>query len=284
MSSSATDTLLQRIFEVLLSRGRTTAKRLGQDTSLSPRLVRHGLTVLVQQNLIWHHTDPDTLATHYEANAGAAYNVVRTGKILDTIHHNYGEEAKFLVHNILVNGHLKVSELMQLKSPHAPNGVSPANPETNGAASETSGTADDEPDHAQHTFDLIAHLIAVGMLEPLNMRSLQPPEDVRAELDREIMKDYPSGLRGTKQKNEFNARSKEAWREVQDESKDLKRRLERDYMNGPTTKRRKLANGASANGFSAVNRDDVIDVSCYGLSMGPDYRTNMLAARHYSSS
>jgi DNA-directed RNA polymerase III subunit RPC3 len=215
---------------------------------------------LIQQNVIWHHTDPDTLVTHYEANAEAAYNLVRTGKILDTIHHNYGEEAKFLVHNILLNGHLKLSELMELGAQRPANGVTHAKAETNGAASETTSTAEEEPEHVQQTFDLIAHLIAVGILEPLNMRSLQPPEDVRAELDREIMKSYPSGLRGTKQKNEFNARSKEAWREVQDESKDLKARLERDYMNGPAIKRRKLANGAITNGFSAINRDDLIDV------------------------
>ncbi|KAM0815219.1 putative RNA polymerase III subunit RPC82-domain-containing protein [Seiridium cardinale] len=251
--------LPSRIFDVLLSKGRANVKQLGQDTSMTQRLVRHALAVLIQQNLIFHHTDSDTLVTRYEADPGAAYNLVRTGKILDAIHRGYGEEARDLVHQVMLNGHMSVSALMQLKSHGRINGTSHTNGHTNGASSETSAMPEDDYDRSQRTFDLLAHLIAVGILEPLTMRMLQTPEDMRAEIERDLMKDYPSGLRGTKQKNEFNAKSKQAWQEVLDESKDLKRRLEPDYLSGSAAKRRKLANGSRANGFSSTNRDEIIE-------------------------
>jgi DNA-directed RNA polymerase III subunit RPC3 len=231
--------------------------------SLNQRGLRRGLAVLIQQNLIFHHTDPDTSITHYEANPEVAYNLVRTGKILDTIHKNYGEEAKELVYNILLKGHMKVSEVMQLKSRGLMNGSAHANGHSNGTSSQTSATAEDEKNHAQETFDLLAYLIATGILEPLNMRMLQCPQDVRTEIDQDLMKQYPGGLRGSKQKTEFNQKAREAWREIQDESKDLKRKLEPDYLYGSGAKRRKLANGGRTNGFSAADRDDILDVSCF---------------------
>jgi DNA-directed RNA polymerase III subunit RPC3 len=250
----------QRIFDVLLSKGRSNVKQLGSDTSMNQRLVRHGLAVLVQQNLIFHHTDPDTLITRYEANSGAAYNLVRTGKILDAVHRGYGEEARDIVHRVMLNGHIDVSALLQNKYHGSGNGKPHVNGQANGTSSDASAAADEDHDPTQRTFDLIAHLIAVGILEPLTMRMLQPPEDVRAEIERDIMKEYPTGLRGTKQKNDFNAKTMQVWREVVDESRELKRRLEPDYLSLSAVKRRKLANGSRANGFSAINRDDIIEV------------------------
>lgn len=236
---------------------------------MNQRLVRHGLAVLIQQNLIFHHTDPDTSVTRYEANTEAAYNLVRTGKILDVIHRNYGDEARDVVHQVILNGHMTVGSLLHHTSHRSANGTIHTNGKTNGTSSETSTALEEDGDHTQRTFDLIAHLIAVGILEPLNMRMLQTPEDVRAEIEHDVMKDYPTGLRGTKQKNEFNARCMQAWREILDESKDLKQSLEADYLLSPGAKRRRLANGARNNNSSVINRDDIIHVSiadrCPGL-------------------
>ncbi|KAI0137456.1 RNA polymerase III subunit RPC82 [Xylariales sp. AK1849] len=252
--------LPSRIFGLLLSKGRANTRVLVQSISLNQRLIRRGLTVLIQQNLIFHHTDPDTHVTHYEANPEAAYNLVRTGKILDTVHRNYGEEAKSLVHHVFQNGHMKVSELIQLKPEDLPNGPSCINGEANGTSSEASATAENGSDQTQQTFDLIAHLIAVGILEPLGVRMLQTPQDIRTEIDRDIMKEYPNGLRGAKQKSEFTQKAKIAWTDILDEAKALKRRLEHDYLHSSGAKRRKLANGGRTNGFPTCNRDDVLEL------------------------
>ncbi|ETS79196.1 hypothetical protein PFICI_09049 [Pestalotiopsis fici W106-1] len=248
--------LPSRIFDVMLSKGRATLKQLGLHTSMNQRLVRHGLAVLIQQNLIFHHTDPDTNITHYDANPEAAYNLVRVGKILDAVHRGYGEEARGLVHQVIVNGHIDVATLMKHKSGGLMNGEAhQTNGHVNGTVSEPSTNNEDGHDHSQQTFDTIAHLIAIGILEPLNMRMLQPPDDVRVEIERDVMKEYPTGLRGTKQKNDYNAKTAQIFRAYMDESKRLRRELERDYLHlTPGVKRRKLENG-----HPTPSRDDIIE-------------------------
>ncbi|KAI4593742.1 RNA polymerase III subunit C82 [Pestalotiopsis sp. 9143b] len=244
-----------RIFDVLLSKGRTTLKQLALNTSMNQRLVRHGLVVLIQQNLIFHHTLPDTDVTHYEANVEEAYNIVRIGKILDAVHRGYGQLAKELVHRVLVNGHIRMDSLTKHKSAGLANGETRTNGHTNGAASESSTTEHEDGDQSQQTFDTIAHLIAVGILEPLNLDLLQPPDDLRAEIESDVMREYPTGLRGTKQKNDYNAKCAQIFRERTEVSKDLRRSLERDYLSAPA-KRRKLENG-----YSALDRDSIIEAS-----------------------
>ncbi|KAK6210897.1 RNA polymerase III subunit C82 [Pestalotiopsis sp. IQ-011] len=202
-----------RIFDVLLSKGRTTLKQLALNTSMNQRLVRHGLVVLIQQNLIFHHTLPDTDVTHYEANVEEAYNIVRIGKILDAVHRGYGQLAKELVHRVLVNGHIRMDSLTKHRSAGLANGEARTNGYTNGAASESSTTEHEDDDQSRQTFDTIAHLIAVGILEPLNLDLLQPPDDLRAEIESDVMREYPTGLRGTKQKNDYNAKCAQIFRE-----------------------------------------------------------------------
>ncbi|ORY63960.1 RNA polymerase III subunit RPC82-domain-containing protein [Pseudomassariella vexata] len=241
--------LPSRLFAVLLAKGRSTIKHLAQNTSMGPRMVRHGLVVLTQQNLIYHYTDPDTSITHFEANSEAAYNIVRHGKILNIIHRNYGEDSARLVHQVLNLGHVKISDLAkQYKTARQEPGT--ANGAANGISSDT---ADNDSDYEGEALDMVAQLIAVGILEPVNARTFQSPEDVRAGIEKDIMESYPSGVRGAKQKADFFQKSAEAWKEYQDESRELKRQLEGHYLFGPGAKRRKLANGSKTNGFKATN-------------------------------
>ncbi|KAI0162621.1 RNA polymerase III subunit RPC82-domain-containing protein [Pestalotiopsis sp. NC0098] len=261
-----------RIFDVLLSKGRTTLKQLALNTSMNQRLVRHGLVVLIQQNLIFHHTLPDTDVTHYEANVEEAYNIVRIGKILDAVHRGYGQLAKELVHRVLVNGHIRMDSLTKHKSAGLANGETRMNGHANGATSESSTTEHENDDLSQQTFDTIAHLIAIGILEPLNLDLLQPPDDLRAEIESDVMREYPTGLRGTKQKNDYNAKCAQIFRERTEVSKDLRRSLERDYLSAPT-KRRKLENG-----YSAIDRDSIIEP---GTILHVNYHKCMVELRNH---
>jgi DNA-directed RNA polymerase III subunit RPC3 len=211
------------------------------------RLVRHGLAVLVRQNLLFHHTDSESGVTFYEADAAAGYNLVRTGKILESVQSNYGAGAKSIVHDILVHGHMTVAEIARSYKKGHPKPKSLANGHANGASSELSGTAEDEEiDPADEAIETIARLVAIGILEPLNQRMFQSPEDLRAEVEKECMADYPTGLRGSKAKSDFIQKTNTLRREILDRSKILKRQLERDYLCGPRPKRRKLgSHGAS---------------------------------------
>lgn len=230
----------QRIFEVLLSKGRSTARQLAHLSSLGPRLARHGLAVLIQQNLIYHHTDPDTSITHYDANPRFAYDLVRNGKILEAVHHNYGERARRIVHMVMLSGHIRVSGLVK---------------EFRSRQHEDSSQGDLGVTDFE-IVDCAAHLVAVGILEPLSLRMLQAPQDIKAEVENEEMKKHTSGLRG-KQKDEHKNTVTATVRAILDESKDLKRKLEHQYVTGSDAKRRKLGDGGSANGFASADCKDV---------------------------
>ncbi|KAK6825042.1 hypothetical protein PG987_012536 [Apiospora arundinis] len=262
--------LPSRIFEILMSTGRSTVQQLARISSMSLRNVRHGLAVLVQQNLVYHYTDSDTSRTIYEANHYYAYNIVRNGKILDCVHRNYGEDAKRIVHLVMASGHMRVGSIVDT---YLKNHGKLAN-NFNGSADQTNGHEDDhEDDHpfddvvkeepqvsGHQVLDDIAHLIAIGILEPLSPKMLQSPEDIKSEVDKDHMKAYPSGLRG-KQKGEHETRVINTVREIRNRSQHLKMQLEPTYLYGSGAKRRKLANGDRTNGFSAANDNDAIEDS-----------------------
>ncbi|KAK8039064.1 hypothetical protein PG993_007475 [Apiospora rasikravindrae] len=257
--------LPSRIFEILLSSGRSTVQQLGRISSTSLRNVRHGLAVLVQQNLVYHYTDSENSRTIYEANHYYAYNIVRNGKILDCTHRNYGEAAKRIVHLVMASGHMRVGSIVDA---YLKNHGKPAN-NVNGSPEPTNGhesgddpfedAAEEEPQVSGHqVLDDIAHLIAIGILEPLSPKMLQSPEDIKSEVDKDLMKAYPSGLRG-KQKGEHESRVVNTVREIRNRSQHLKMQLEPTYLYGSGAKRRKLANGDRTHGFSAANDDDPIE-------------------------
>ncbi|KAK7977702.1 DNA-directed RNA polymerase III subunit RPC3 [Apiospora saccharicola] len=257
--------LPSRIFEILMSSGRSTVQQLARISSTGLRHVRHGLAVLVQQNLVYHYTDSDNSRTIYEANHYYAYNIVRNGKILDCVHRNYGEDAKRIVHLVMASGHMRVGSIVDayLKN-HGkiPNDANGSSDPSNGHVNDDDPfeiAAEEKPQVSGHQIlDDIAHLIAIGILEPLSPKMLQSPEDIKSEVDKDLMKAYPSGLRG-KQKGEHESRVVNTVREIRNRSQHLKMQLEPTYLYGSGAKRRKLANRDRGHGFSAANEDDPIE-------------------------
>ena len=76
-------------------------------------MVKHGLSVLVQQHLVLWYTSSDDLLTLYEANAAAAYCLVRYGKYINIAEAQVGEFAGKVVSNLLLLGHARVGDLVQ---------------------------------------------------------------------------------------------------------------------------------------------------------------------------
>ncbi|KAI5862264.1 RNA polymerase III subunit RPC82-domain-containing protein [Durotheca rogersii] len=255
--------LPSRIFADLLSRGRSTVAQLAQHTSLNQRQVRHGIVVLIQLNLVFHYTDADSGVTHYEANPRAAYNLARTGKILDMVRSKYGQHAHALVHEVLLNGHMRISELVEAweanraASKEAPNGSShnshshvTGNGLTNGAKGVEADDRNVDP--SDLPWDTLAQLLAAGILEPLSPTMYQPSQDLRSAIEQEVMADYPIGIRGSRQKDEFDKKVLEQLRAIQSASTKLKRKLEGYFGAGPSSKRRRLANGSTSRGFGGA--------------------------------
>ncbi|PGH06018.1 DNA-directed RNA polymerase III subunit rpc3 [Blastomyces parvus] len=106
--------LYSLIFSYLLYHGRQPLPRIVQNTRLSPRQVRHGLAVLIQQHLIYHYTSLDDGITYYEASWRTAYNLVRSGRILQFVEEKLGRYAGKVLSTILYLGHARVSYLETL--------------------------------------------------------------------------------------------------------------------------------------------------------------------------
>ncbi|KAI2468437.1 RNA polymerase III subunit RPC82-domain-containing protein [Annulohypoxylon bovei var. microspora] len=262
--------LPSRIFADLLARGRSSVAQLAHHTSVNQRQVRHGVAVLIQLNLIFHLTDQDTGITHYEANHHAAYNLVRMGKILDMVRTKYGHHAHYLVHEVLLQGHAKISDLVEASKNKRntrngtvngalQNGHNHVNGNVNGNGNGndiTNGSGDLEledsfTDPDDQAYDTLAQLIAAGILEPVMSTMYQSPQDLRSAAEQAYLADFPTGIRGSKQTAEFEKSVRERLKDNHKKTTYLKRRLEDEIMLGsnPNTKRRKLANGTMSNSY-----------------------------------
>ncbi len=81
-------------------------------TGLSLRQVQHGLSVLVQQQLVFWYTSAED-STVYEANTAVAYNLLRAGKYVQITEEQLGNFAAIIVSNLLLLGHARVGDLVQ---------------------------------------------------------------------------------------------------------------------------------------------------------------------------
>lgn len=103
---------VKRIFKILLRHGRLSIPALHHHAGLSPRLIKHGLSVLVQQQLVVWYTSSEE-PTVYEANTEAAYSLVRSGKYVKIAEDQLDEFAGALISNLLLLGHAKVGDLVR---------------------------------------------------------------------------------------------------------------------------------------------------------------------------
>ena len=81
-------------------------------TGLSLRQVQHGLSVLVQQQLVFWYTSAED-STVYEANTAVAYNLIRAGKYVQVAEEQLGNFAAVIISNLLLLGHARVGDLLQ---------------------------------------------------------------------------------------------------------------------------------------------------------------------------
>ncbi|RFU32687.1 hypothetical protein B7463_g3665, partial [Scytalidium lignicola] len=252
--------LTSRIFAVLLRRGRLSIPMLTQYSRLSPRQLRHGLAVLIQQNLVYHHFDEDVNATYYEANQSAAYNLVRSGKILEIVESRYGAAAEYVVQNVLRLGHIKVSDLADAyvsarkyvnDNSDEPNGTNGSN-----SNAQTNGSHDTLIKSAGQLDAILYELLEAGFLEPVVPDMFMTPSDTYRKVEREILQHYFSGgPKGTKQKEELKQKVQFRLQALMAERKNWKptgnkraSNFESNGVNG-TSKRRRLSNGIeSVNG------------------------------------
>ncbi|ROV95086.1 hypothetical protein VSDG_05835 [Cytospora chrysosperma] len=260
--------LPSRIFAALLTKGRASIPQLIQYTSLTPRQLRHGLVVLLQNNLLYYSIESAGHAV-YAANSDAAYNIVRIGKILDMIGTIYGEEEKEVMQNLLSMGHAQVADLRdayQAKFKQAAR----LTPAVNGNAHH------DDEDEAEVTTgakknsktglyvnslaqldDVLCRLIQAELVAKVDEDSFRSPEDRYKSVEEDIIKTFfAGGIRGSKGKEEYAAKLSKRLREMRDEPFSLKRKL---HAKISISKRRKVSGFSYVNGADAADNDLVLE-------------------------
>lgn len=254
-----------------MNKGRSSIPQLIQYTSLTTRQLRHGLVVLVQNNLLYWKIESGHAI--YGPNVDAAYNIVRIGKILDLIGAVYGEEEKEVTQNLLSMGHAKVEDLRdayQAKFKQAARHATAVNGDAN-----HDDDGDDEMDAGEvkkdsttglyvksleQLDDVLCRLIQAELVGTVTEESFRSLEDRYKALEDEIIKTFfAGGVRGTKGKEDFASRRAKRLREVRDEPLGLKGELQSKIS---MSKRRKLSGWSYTNGGGASESDLIIDVGC----------------------
>lgn len=259
---------------------------------MTPRQLRHGLAVLQQHNLLFYHVDPGAEFAYYEANAEHAYNLVRTGKILEMIDTSFGAPAKDVMQSLLLSGQTRISDLVaayQEKIEHASKTAAPVvddediGAEANGVNGDSQPTKKSGPlvKSTAHLNSIICRLVEAELIDVVHSKTFESSQDVLKTVEKEVMDKYfPAGVKGTKAKIELQERIAEGLRKVRGESKSLKRKLE---QNGTATKRRKLLAGIGmANGVNEEDMDPALDVSRTNRSecWGRDADLSLAEASH----
>lgn len=239
----------------LLTKGRSTVAQLTQHTSLTPRHLRNGLAVLIQQNLLYHQINPDSSNTSYDANPDACYNLVRSGKILEIIESQYGTAERELIQTLMLLGHARIADLAQAFGSR----VSKVNGHTNGTHESRNGLIQSE----DHLNSVLGRLIQAEIIETVRPDSFRNPKDVYQEIEDDVLKAAPGEKATSKNKAEAQRQIMERFRNFRDQGKTLKRQL--DQSRGIGFKRRKLANGKSQNEHLDDDEYDApqLNVGCY---------------------
>lgn len=188
---------------------------------------------MIQQNLLFHHTDPDTRVTSYEANPDACYSIVRFGKILGAIESQYGTAERDLVQTLLQFGFARIADLNQAFQGRTP--------KVNGHANGASDTASDGLIASEKQLNVVlARLIQAEIIETVQPESFRNPRDAYRTIETEMTRTGP-GEKVTKIRNEQQLQIMERYRTFKEQGKTLKRQL--DLTRGNVAKRRKLQNG-----------------------------------------
>lgn len=249
-----------------MNKGRSAIPQLLQHTSLTPRQLRHGLVVLLQNNLLYYQVESGYAV--YSANPDAAYNLIRTGKILDIVSSVYGEQEKEVMQNLLSMGHTKVEHLRdayEAKLKQAAQLANVKNGHTNGHVdnededdpfAELNGARKPDSKSGLHIGSLqeldevLVRMIQSELVSSVTESCFRSWDDTRKAEEDKIRNEYfAGGVRGAKGTEDFNNKVSKRLREVRDEPLSLRGKVQ---AKAQVNKRRKLSEWNSVN----AARDD----------------------------
>lgn len=228
--------------------------------------------MLIQQHLVLHFTPEGDDTTWYEVDWSNAYNLMRSGKVINVVKERYGEGAGQLVENLLQLGHARVGDLTDAyKFDSQPNGTINSAAEhvngegmPNGIVNNRVSTKKQMKKIATpgqlHT--VLYRLLEDGFVTRVRRRNYHSTADINAEAEEVVKREqFPDGkVSGPKAREAFgNAVSslKRKWREESDNG--AQAGVSRGVINrkngyGPAPKRAKI-NGFT-NGIGRYDDDE----------------------------
>ncbi|KAF4625732.1 hypothetical protein G7Y89_g12428 [Cudoniella acicularis] len=189
---------------------------------------------------------------------------------MDAVENRYGGLARDLVHNLLLLGHTKVSDLAEAyesNQKEAAYGKSNGHPTINGV----NGHAKVHATTVGQLHNVLYRLLEAGVVEPVVENMLRSPSDIYNKLEKEILKEsYGGSTKGTKQKEEVAGRIRDGLQALRSEGRDWKSKANKRPLNGEhtngingSTKRRRLSHGGGVVNGDHVYEDD-------GTRLDPD--------------
>lgn len=229
---------------------------------MRPLQLRPGLAVLQQFNLLFYKVD-DFGTAFYEANAEAAYNSIRTGKILEMVESTFGAHAKDVMHSLLRNGQTRISDLLEAYKARLALEVSIQESNGDGTNGIVNGDShgskklDNNIKSTAQVNSAICRLVEAELIDVVHAKTYHSQTEIVKTVEKEVTeKCFPGGVKGAKGKTEYQSKVAEALHKVRGESKSLKRKLEQ--TGGRTAKRRKLLfNNGSTNGNHVDDEEEM---------------------------
>ncbi|KAL9106916.1 MAG: hypothetical protein Q9227_008102 [Pyrenula ochraceoflavens] len=240
----------QHIFETLLKSGRLQISQLARKSRLALRNVKAGLCVLIQAHLLYHFTTSEG-QTFYQANWRAAYNLIRTGKILHSLEQKYGRKSAQIIEQLLVNGHLQISVLKSLL-------------EYNSSTQQNTALA--------QLFCALDFLAEKALIRQVRSAHFESEYDSRLLAESRVLNNGQQwDLKGSKKKEDFQRAVERLISERADgricmgakttgEQNGVKRPRE-DSIGGPDAKRRRLHTDTRATGNARTLQTDSLSAS-----------------------
>ncbi|PSK45186.1 hypothetical protein B9Z65_2326 [Elsinoe australis] len=241
--------LSAHVFKTLASWGRITLRNLIAVADIPAKHVLHGLTVLIQQHLVFHHTPPVS-PSYYEVDWDGAYNLVRSGKIVSLVEARLGPKPAQALSSLLQLGHARVSDMeeafkydkVSVVPRPATNGVNAA------ATAPTDTAADKSVDQLTSTEDKIVdrtelhqalwQLLEAGFVSKVHSRTYHPAADRQNELEEDVRENQFQGGKTTGPKARVRFLNavmlrKRQWREEEANISDtIERGAKRVKLNG----------------------------------------------------
>ncbi|KAF4556777.1 RNA polymerase III subunit RPC82-like protein [Elsinoe fawcettii] len=241
--------LCAHVFKTLSDWGRIPLRVLIQEADIPAKHVYHGLTVLIQQHLILHHTPPASVS-FYEVDWDGAYNLVRSGKVVSHVEARLGPKPAQALSSLLQLGHARVSDMEEafkydkvsvVPRPTA-NGVNAA------AAAPTDVAADNTADQWTSTEDQITdrddlHTALVALLDSgfvlkLHDKTYLPIADKDNEIEEDVRVNQFMGTKTTGPKarirfqNAVTMRKRQLRQDEYDFAENVERSAKRVKLNG----------------------------------------------------